>query len=138
MAKRYTWAELRAIVDEGKPERVRRAIRRAPRRWRRALALAFSVAKWDAAPRGEPGNGPCGLCEYYRRRRSPRSCRPCPLWARWGSICDEWGSPWWRWDDAWRPEQAAQRAAAAAVIHRDLLALYAAELRRLGWWPKGA
>lgn len=127
MKRSYTWWDLEELLELGYAQ-VSGAVERAPRRWRRALALALAVAKW-APGRERRGFGTCGLCEYYRGQDRP--CRRCLLRQHWGRRCSEGGSPWQIWNGADRGTQAHRMA--ADRVHRDLVILYTAELRRLGW-----
>lgn len=125
----YTWDDLRALVETSDRGRIWEEIRGAPRRWRRALALALSVAKW-APERLRPGAGACGLCCYYSS--SDRTgCKLCPLGRHWGHGCASDGSLWMKWRN--NPWYDTRGGDAARRIYEDLCDLYAAELRRLGW-----
>lgn len=87
-----TWEEMRWLVEN---HGVFGFLDKVPRKWRNAIALAISVAKWD--PSRDPSDMgqwvDCGLCNLYFHRDG---CKGCIL-KRKGQRCTDSGSMYMRY-----------------------------------------
>lgn len=86
----WTWEQLRDVWNRADPEwaawcddrdfEMARILRDTPQKYKKALAAAFSMLKWE--PRAKHrGAGPCGLCIQYWdwEDGDVESCPACPL-----------------------------------------------------------
>jgi hypothetical protein len=121
-----TWKQLREVVDTNG---VYRYLRDSPAKWRPALALALSLAKWSPERGKSQGHGECGLCELYDCSTLfaiSSDCRSCPLYKKVGLGCGEDGSPW----EDWLNCSQRNRKRYANAFYNLLVRLYNEEYKR--------
>jgi hypothetical protein len=100
--KSYTWKDLVELFEGNRWGGPAEALEQTPRRYRVALATAFSVVKWHPTTQYR-GLGACGLCELFLDHPKKNEdgsttyiddgCARCPLFKA-GDGCREEGSTW--------------------------------------------
>ena len=122
----YTWEEIFALVNTCDVFAMDDAIRQAPAEWQRALALAFSVAKWSPLRASDQrGQGCCGLCSY--RGLTGDNCSRCLLGKLWKvHYCGQSASPW----SKWARSGIVKSSKWADRIYNDLVKLYTEEYHK--------
>lgn len=102
-----------------------------PEEWKKGIALAAAVAKWDPARGKRRGHGSCGLCVLYTLGQSYKDrCLGCPLFERVKLRCTTRHSPFDLWDTARYSEEWALTKLCADNMYRILLELYIEEYNR--------